>query len=349
MSCYENESSELYEAVVMMNSDASWMFLAEAEEVVKESFVKKLINKIIALKNTVVHRVQEFFTKRFSKNVEEDLKTAISENPELKTKKVKVKNWKKVEEVRNQARAEVDRAKSPAEVDEAMKKYKKKRAVILGTTVAITVVAALGFLHHKRKAGTSDLEKAGKKATDKLQNAVKSTDAVDKKKLQAESILTSDGFYDYEMEIGNYATVLNNRNSKKLKKSKAEDYDGSGYNYTAKGKAMDLFKAKDNDFWGISDEISALDIKTGMRNKSLEDSEGTSKAHLSQQIKSLKNKIIKEKDPKKLVQLDEELWRLQRQGESEIVDSIWDEIHENIRKQIKRSQEAVKQMDALTK
>lgn len=345
MNVYENEITTLYESVVEMSSDASWMFLEEASDGVKDSFITKLVNKIIALKNSVVKWVQGFFNKRFSKNVEDQLSEAIKNDPSLKNKKVKVHDYKKLGKARDEAQAEVERAKSPAEVDEAMKKYKKKRAVILGTTVAITAVAALGFLRHKRKAGTSDLEKAGKKATDKLQNAVKSTDGVDKKKLQAQSILTSDGFYDYELEIGSYATVLNNKNSKKLKNLKPEEYDGGGYDYTAKGKAMDLFKAKDNDLVGINNDVRAFDIKTSMLNKSLEDSEGTRNVRLSQQIKSLKNKIIKEKDPEKLVQMDKELRRLQREGKADIVDSINDEVHENIRKQLKKRQEAVKRIE----
>lgn len=301
MACYENESSELYEAVMTMNSDASWMFLAEAEEVVKLSFVNKLINKIIALKNTVVHRVQEFFTKRFSKNVEEELKSAISENPELKTKKVKVKNWKKVEEVRNQAQEEINRAKTTKDVDKAMNKYKKKRAAIIASTTLIAATTILGILHHKRKSGTGDLEKKGKAATKALEKAANKTgdaskDAVNTKIVQATSVLTCDGFRDYELEIAGYADVIV---SEEFASTLNPKDSVSGRNWTSKGKDIKM--------WGKTSERNNINeypinryanaIKANMLHASSSESNILTMKEYKRKLVELRNKLATEKNP----------------------------------------------------
>lgn len=226
MYAYENEISTLYESVTEMSSESAWMFLEGADDSVKEGFVKKLIRKIAELKDKVLSFISDFYNKHFTKKMEEDVTEAIKNDPEIKKKKVKVRDWKKMEQLQEDAMNAVDDAKTTAEVDDAVRKYKKKRAVIIGSSIAIAVTAALGIIHHNRKNSAHKINKKNKKMTQTMstleseiaasradikitgEGSTKTNPPLIRKKMVAVATFTSDAYADEKEQLQELNTAL---------------------------------------------------------------------------------------------------------------------------------------------
>lgn len=122
----------------------------------KDSFltkVKKLIDKAI-------QKVKEFFSKKQTVENTKKLEEAVKKDPSLKNKKVKVKDYSKVQKLEEDTMKKLKSAKSDADADRIMEDYKKKRNKLIagGAVATVSVGAILGFMLHGKDKQIKYLE-----------------------------------------------------------------------------------------------------------------------------------------------------------------------------------------------
>ena len=125
-------------------TESTYLFLENSSPVVQESVFSKIVKKIKEL----FRKAREWFANAFSNKKIEELEAKVEANPELKNKKIKIKDRTKLEKLNDETLSAIDSCTTNAEVDVVMQKHKSKKKKIIAATVvtAITVAGAIVFL-----------------------------------------------------------------------------------------------------------------------------------------------------------------------------------------------------------
>lgn len=99
--------------------------------------IKKTIADVI---DNISKSIKDLFSNIGKKKTLDKAEDAIRKNPELKNKKVKVKDYSKVHVLSKKTQQQIKNAKSKEEVDRIMADYKKKRNGLIGAGAALAVV-----------------------------------------------------------------------------------------------------------------------------------------------------------------------------------------------------------------
>ena len=144
---------ECCEDLVNMTTPEMFLFLEKTSPQAQSSMFDKVIQKVKDIKDALVKWISEFFQKHFTKQTEARINQALDANPELKNKKIQIKDQEKLGKLQSETIKKIKSAKSESEVDDAMRRYKKQRNAI--AVVSIAVVAALGLLYRRKSKQTS--------------------------------------------------------------------------------------------------------------------------------------------------------------------------------------------------
>lgn len=137
--------------------------------------ISNIFKKIRSILNSCKNAIINFFSSDKFKKRDEKIEDVMNKNPSLRNMKVKVKDYQKLDSLNNKTLREFKSGSDPALVIE---KYKKQRnAILTGSGIILTAVAAIGFLK-KRKDNRL------------IQNLIDTTVDWEKK---AEEILKADG------------------------------------------------------------------------------------------------------------------------------------------------------------
>ena len=122
---------------------------------------QKLIEKVKEIVEKAINTIKQFFA---SKQVESNMKKAeevAKENPGLLKKKIKVKDYEKLDKINKKAQEDLKKCKNKAQVDDVMAKYRKQRNIAIGVGAAVTVTlgACLIFSRKKGKENEAKLNK----------------------------------------------------------------------------------------------------------------------------------------------------------------------------------------------
>lgn len=152
---------------------------------------QKLIVKVKEIVEKAINTIRQFFS---SKQVESNIKKAeevAKANPGLLKKKVKVKDYEKLDKINKKARADLKKCKTKAQVDDVMEKYQKQRNIAIGAgaVVAITLGACLVFSRKKGKQNEADLNKQLSETQAQI------------KALEAENAKTAKALYDTDQRL----------------------------------------------------------------------------------------------------------------------------------------------------
>lgn len=165
------------------------IFLYEASAPVQESFFRKILDGVEKLYQTIRQWLSDFFNRKATDNKINEIETIFKNNPSLKSEKVKVHNYKQMDEVRSITLRKIDEARSVEEVNKQMKKYKRQRNKILAVGAVITVTAGAvfyNFLKQKNNA-IQDLQKSNKKLQERVnsyRSALQKQASVSNKKIK---------------------------------------------------------------------------------------------------------------------------------------------------------------------
>lgn len=84
---------------------------------------KKVIDKISHIIETVKKKINEFFTSKKLKDMEDKTNEILKNNPSIKNQKIKIRDIKKLDALNRKTADELLKSKNPEEV---FKKYKKQ-------------------------------------------------------------------------------------------------------------------------------------------------------------------------------------------------------------------------------
>jgi chromosome segregation ATPase len=138
-----------------------------------DSIVKKAIDKIRKIFETIKKRITEFFDGQRVKNQSAKLEEAMKKDPSLKNKKIKVPNRKKQEDLINETQKRIMNAKTPEEAKKIMEEYDKKKKQVFGVAAAatITITAAAAWLLHGKNKEIKDINATQAKTESLLKEA----------------------------------------------------------------------------------------------------------------------------------------------------------------------------------
>jgi hypothetical protein len=127
-----------------------------------DSIVKKAIDKIRKIFETIKNRITEFFDGQRTKNQVVKLEAAMKKDPSLKNKKVKIPDTSKEDKLIKDTENKLKHAKSKDEVNKIMEDYrKKKKEIVAGAAVVtVTVAAVAGYLLHGKNKEISALQES---------------------------------------------------------------------------------------------------------------------------------------------------------------------------------------------
>lgn len=127
----------MLEDTSVLFSEETLMFMENASAPVKKSFLQKMVSGLKAL-FTKISDMSKALTQKFSSS---KAKKIVSDNPELKNKKVKRKKYEEALKLGDETTTKIKKAKSTKEVKKITTEYKSKRKKILGATIGVTVGA----------------------------------------------------------------------------------------------------------------------------------------------------------------------------------------------------------------
>lgn len=198
-------------------SESAFLFIEGASETVSESFLNRIMNKCIEIKNKIQAWISNFFTKVFTKNTEDKIKEAIAENPELKNAQVQVHDYQKVSSLQNEIVNAIEESKEIDRVKAKMKKYKKQRNKLIATAAVITVSlgSALFLLNKKKNGKIETLDNANKKLSASIESykeTIKEKDKIITKK--KETIKKNNDTYVQSLknQKENYERIIGKKN-----------------------------------------------------------------------------------------------------------------------------------------
>ena len=108
--------------IVSMTTPEMFLFLEGTSPEAKASFGKKLLQKVMDIKNALTKWISEFFQKTFNKQTETRINQALDAKPEIKNKKVQIKDQEKLRKLQEDTIKEINAAKTPEEVKAAKEK-----------------------------------------------------------------------------------------------------------------------------------------------------------------------------------------------------------------------------------
>lgn len=131
---------------------------------------QKLIAKVKEIVEKAINTIRQFFA---SKQVESNMKKAeavAKANPGLLKKKVKVKDYEKLDKINKKAQADLKKCKTKAQVDDVMDKYRKQRNIAIGAG-AVAVVTLGAVCAYSIKKG-KDAQSALNKVSDEYESTI---------------------------------------------------------------------------------------------------------------------------------------------------------------------------------
>lgn len=139
---------------------------------------KKVINKIKAMIDSVIGKIQSFFSSQATKKQMKVIAIACKENPKLKNEKVKIFDSKRTGKLAKETQSKLMKCKTKEEAEAVMVNYRKKRKALLaaGCTVTLTVAALAGFLLHGGNKQITELKVLEKNQVAAIENVERITD-----------------------------------------------------------------------------------------------------------------------------------------------------------------------------
>ena len=139
---------------------------------------QRLIAKVKEIVEKAINTIRQFFA---SKQVESNMKKAeavAKANPGLLKKKVKVKDYEKLDKINKKAQADLKKCKTKAQVDDVMDKYRKQRniAISAGAVAVVTLGAVCAYSRKKGKDAQSALNKVSDEYESTIFNLQKELD-----------------------------------------------------------------------------------------------------------------------------------------------------------------------------
>lgn len=150
-------------------TESTYLFLENSSPAVQESVFSKIVKKIKEL----FRKAREWFANAFSNKKIEELEAKVEANPELKNKKIKIKDRTKLEKLNDETLSAIDSCTTNAEVDVVMQEHKSKKKKIIAATVvtAITVAGAIVFLKKHKAKVSKKLTEQEKKLEETVEEA----------------------------------------------------------------------------------------------------------------------------------------------------------------------------------
>ena len=150
-------------------TESTYLFLENSSPAVQESVFSKIVKKIKEL----FRKAREWFANAFSNKKIEELEAKVEANPELKNKKIKVKDRTKLEKLNDETLSAIDSCNTEAEVDAVMQKHKSKKKKIIAAiaVTAITVAGAIVFLKKHKGKVSKKLTEHEKKLEETVEEA----------------------------------------------------------------------------------------------------------------------------------------------------------------------------------
>ena len=165
----------------------------------KQNIFDKAITTIKNIIEKVKRKLQEIFTGKKYDETEKKLKDALAADPSLKNKKVKIRDQKKMEKLTDETIGKIKKAKTKKELDATMESYRKKKKIIAGAVITVSVVTLAGLVLHSKKKGSKELDKVQEKATEVLQR-VKEEDNKELTKIQLREKTNVDKSKGYDLD-----------------------------------------------------------------------------------------------------------------------------------------------------
>lgn len=136
-------------------------YFLEAGENSAESFIDRIIKKLQEIVERVKKAFSELFAKKSTNNVIEKYDAAKEKDPSIANKKVKMKDYKKLQELNDNTMTILLKTEDTEKIKKQMIKYRKQRNKILalGTVVTVSLAACIHFMSNGYKEKMTKLEK----------------------------------------------------------------------------------------------------------------------------------------------------------------------------------------------